>query len=74
MKNIKAYIKNKAIKATNEHLKFKNWFNDDNPCLQHHVKVLDIFLTVLLKKHCLWRTHKISSVHKLHPKLKIINE
>jgi len=76
MKNIKNHMIEECVEKTNRSSKFSTWFSNQNPCLQHHLHILNYMLTILLRKNCLWGTEQIRSSDetKSRRKLKIHKE
>lgn len=54
---------------------YPDWFHENNKCFDHHIKAVEFFILVLLRKHCKWSTDAANvSKRKLNKKIqKIIN-
>lgn len=62
IENIKEYICNICIKHTESQEKFRTWFDKENPCFDHNLKLLDFMILVLLRKKCKWQINKTKKI------------
>lgn len=75
LKNFKSIILDKCIEDTN--MKYPEWFDQNHQCYNHHLKILDFMLLVLIRKNCKWtidlhRSQKLTKQRKNQTKLRAV--
>lgn len=70
LKCLKETIVNLCISETKKHFECHKWFCPENPCYDHHIKILDSFILTLIKKYCIWKSRDFITLDKEEKNIK----
>lgn len=62
--NIKKHIKDKCMEDVQKI--YPVWYDENNECFDHRLRLLDLMILILLRKNCKWLMHLFIDKKRKH--------